>query len=346
MKSRALFPRISLLISICGFLLFSVPRVEAGYWGEPIYAAIMDNMFEKIARQIEGAILSALKASAIQLLNSQVGQLIGGSSAGGSAIISDWREFLYSEPEQKVNVYMEDFFAQMTSGRASSSNYDSPYSLTSGTNPTLGSYSARLVEGAKVSLSTPYQASNLEEISPDPEAALAEGDLRTLNAFFANPMNNPFGFTLAAQNYERSVREMEQQQQIVKAISSGYKPIESNGKTILPGSTIGQMVADANDIGNKVIAAASNPAELASGIIVSLVNKTITNTIQKGIGNVQANIQREIGNIDRQISGQFNEINQALGPAAGFVREVRQQTNVIVKPATNSKAAIPQSYDP
>lgn len=330
------------LVFFVGMSLVFVPRADAGYWGEPTMAAILEESLRKIARQIEGAILGALKASAIQLLNTQVGQLIGGSSAGGSAIISDWREFLYSEPEQKVRVYMEDFYAQSTKGRSSSSNYDSPYSLANGTNPRLGSYSARLVEGAKASLSTPYQASNLEEISPDPEAALAEGDLRTLNAFFANPMNNPFGYTLAAQSYERSVREMEQQQQIVKAVASGYKPIESNGKTILPGSTIGQMVANANDIGNKVVAAASNPAELASGVIVSLVNKTITNTIQKGIGNVQANIQREIGSVDRQISGQFKEINKQLGPAAGFVREVRQQTNVIVKPATNPGAAIPK----
>jgi hypothetical protein len=340
MNSRG-FSRILASILLLCFLSVSTPKADAGYWGEPIYAAIMDNMFEKIARQIEGTLLSALKASAIQLLNTQVGQLIGGSSAGGSAIISDWKGFLYDEPEQKVHVYMEDFFTQMTSGRSSSSNYDSPYSLANGTNPTLGSYSARLVEGAKVSLATPYQPSNLEEISPDPEAALAEGDLRTLNAFFANPMNNPFGFTLAAQSYERSVREMEQQQQVVQAISHGYR--SSDG---LPGSTLGQMVADAQDVGNKIIAAAQNPAELASGVIVSLVNKTITNTIKKGIGNVQADIQREIKNVDRQISGQIKEIDKALGPAAGFVKEVRQQTNVIVKPATNPGAAIPQHYDP
>jgi hypothetical protein len=343
-KKRSIhIPALFVALSVSVFL---APQVRAEAWGTNIASAILDNMFEKIARQIEGALLSALKVSAVQLLNTQVGNLIGGSSAGGSAIISDWREFLYSEPEQKVQVYMEDWFAQTTGGRGSSANYDSPYSLASGTNPTLGSYSARLVEGAKMSLSAPYQGSNLEEISPDPEAALAEGDLRTLNAFFANPMNNPFGYTLAAQSHERSVREMEQQQQFVKAIASGYKPIESNGKTILPGSTIGQMVADAQDIGNKIIAASNNPAELASGVIVSLVNKTITSTIQKGIGNVQANIQREISTVDRQISGQFKEINKALGPAAGFVKEVRQQTGVVVKPATNPGAAIPQHYDP
>jgi hypothetical protein len=134
---------------------------------------------------------------------------------------------------------------------------------------------------------------------------------------------------------------MEQQQQVVQSISHGFK--SSDG---LQGSTIGQMVADAQDVGNKLIAASQNPAELASGVIVSLVNKTITSTIQKGIGKVQANIQREIKNVDQQISGQVKEINKALGPAAGFVKDVRQQTGVIVKPATNPGAAVPQHYDP
>lgn len=332
------------LVFSCSISFAQEARAEA--WGTNIAAAILKQSLEKIARQIEGAILGALKASAIQLLNTQVGQLIGGSSAGGSAIISDWREFLYSEPEQKVQVYMEDFFAQMTSGRASSSNYDSPYSLANGTNPTIGNYSVSLVEAGRASLnSSPQPCKELDRF-PDPASAIGDGNIAAINAALVNPMCNPIGFSLGTQSVAMQKAEEERNINFVKSIASGYKPIESNGKTILPGSTIGQMVADANDIGNKVIAAASNPAELASGIIVSLVNKTITNTIQKGIGNVQANIQREISNVNRQITGQFNEINQALGPAAGFVREVRQQTNVIVKPATNSKAAIPQSYDP
>lgn len=331
----------TIVVSVFALVFFSqatllAPRVQAGYWGEPIFAAYIDDMLEKIMRQIEGAMLAALKSSAVTLINSQVGQLVGGSSTGASMVINDWKQYLYAEPEQKVQVYMEDWFSQMTKGRASSANYDSPYSLATGS-PTLGNYSARLVEGAKYSLSAPYQPTDILEVSPDPEAALAEGDLRTLNALFSNPMNNPFGFTLAAQSYERSVREREQQEQVVQAISHGYRSVPG-----LPGATLGQMVADVQDIGNKIIAAAENPAELASGIITSLVNKTITSMIQKGIGDVQANIQREINSVDRKITGQIQEINEELGPAAGFIRDVRQQTDVIVKPATNPGAAIPK----
>lgn len=326
----------SIVISVFALVLFSqaivsVPRAQAGYWGEPIFAAFIDDMLEKIMRQIEGAMLTALKSAAINLINNQVGQLVGGSSTGSSLVINDWKGFLFEEPEQKVQVAMENFFTSMTSGRSSSANYGSPYALAS------GNYSARLIEGARLSLGTPYKPTDILEVSPDPETALAEGDLRTLNALFSNPMNNPFGFTLAAQSYERSVREQEQQEQLVQSISHGYR--SSPG---LPGSTVGQLVANAQDVGNKVIAAASNPGELAGGVITSLVNKTITNMIQKGIGDVQANMQREIGNVGRQISGQSQTLDKTLGPGAGFIDEVRQQTNVIVKPATNPGAAIPQ----
>ncbi len=321
------------------------PHVQA-FWSDAIPAAFVKQTLEKVARQIEGAMLGALKASAIQLLNTQVGQLIGGSSTGGSAIISDWRGFLYSEPEQKVQVYMEDWFTQMSRGRASSANYASPYSLANGTNRTIGNYSVSLVEAGRASLNSAPQPCKELDRFPDPASAIDDGNLAAINAAFVNPTCNSFGFSLGTQSVAMQKAEEERNINFVKSVASGYKPIESNGKTILPGSTIGAMVADANDIGNKVIAAASNPAELASGMIVALVNKTITNTIQKGIGSVQANIQREIGNIDRQISGQVKEINKSLGPAAGFVKEVRQQTNVIVKPATNPGAAIPQHYDP
>lgn len=333
-KNPIIIPVFAFVFSLQAIVL--VPQAHAGTWGEAISASFLKQMLEKVMRQIEGAMLVALKSTAVNLINSQVGQLVGGGSTGSSLVINDWKQYLYDEPEQNVQVYMEDWFAQATKGRASSASYSNPYSLASG-NPTLGSYSTRLVEGAKRSIGSSYQPMDILEISPDPETALAEGDLRTLNALFSNPMNNPFGFTLAAQRYENAVREQEQQEKIVQAISHGYR--SSPG---LPGATVGQMVANAQDVGNKIIAAASNPGELVGGVITSLVNKTITNMIQKGIGNVQANMQREIGNVSRQISDQTRSLDSTLGPGAGFINEVRQQSNVIVKPATNPGAAIPQ----
>ncbi len=335
--------RVGMFAVLFAASILFAPQAQAGYWGEPTMAAILKESLEKIARQIEGVMLGALKASAIQLLNSQVGQLIGGSSAGGSAIISDWRQWLYDVPEQKVQVAQEQFFNSVLRGRDSSSYNTMLADQDAGVN----NYYEMLADQMKgFDTSGDLSANAAELAGGDPIAELGKGNLKALNALFVKPTNNPFGLALAYESEMQSVREKAETEQVIKSIASGYKPIESNGMTILPGSTIGAMVADANDIGNKVIAGASNPGELASGIIVSLVNKTITSTIQKGIGNVQANIQREIGNVDRQISGQVQSLNQTLGPAAGFVREVRQQTNVIVKPATNPGAAIPMSYDP
>ncbi len=331
MKIKKITLSFIFALSFLSNAVFLTPYAQAGYWGEPIYSTFIKDMLEKIARQIEGALLGAVKASAISMINSQVGKLVGGSSAGTSLVINDWKQFLYDEPEKKVQMQMEGFFASATKGRGASANY----SASGGIN---GNYSAQLIKTAKSSLSSSSsRPADILDVSSDPEASLAEGDLRTLNALFSNPMNNPFGFALAAQGYEQSIREQAQQEQVVQAISHGYRSAPG-----LPGATVGQLVANAQDVGNKIIAAASNPQELASGIVMSLVNKTITNVVQKGIGEVQTNIQREIGTVNTQVTGQLETLDAQLGPGAGFVNEVRQQSNVNVKPATNPGAAVPR----
>lgn len=322
----------------------TVPRAHAQMWGTAdIFGDFVLNMLQKIERQIEGALLMSLKATAAQLLNSQVASLIGGSSVGGSAVISDWKSWLRDEPEKKVAAAREEFFNSVLRGRDSSSYHDMLANQDAGVN----NYYEMLAEQMEGFDSSGGVYANAEElVGGDPVVELASGNIKALNALFAKPTNNPFGLALVYESEMQTVRENAKTEQMVKSMSSGYKGVEKDGKTILPGSTVGAIVADSQDIGNKIIAAASNPGELAGGVIVSMVNKTITNMIKKGVGDVQANIQREIKAVDKQISREFRDINKELGPAAKYLKEVKQQTKVIPKPATNPGAAIPQSYDP
>jgi len=315
-----------------------VPQARAEAWGTNIAASILKQSLEKIARQIEGVMLGALKGSAVQLLNSQVAQLVGGTSTSGSAVISDWKEWLHDVPEQEVKVAHEQFFNSVLRGRDSSSYHSMLAEQDAGVNNYYEMLAAQM-EGFDSSSDTYANAAEL--VGEDPIVALGKGDTSALNALFAKPTNNPFGLALVYESEMQAVRERSKTEQMVKSMSTGYKGIEENGKTILPGSTIGQMVANSQDIGNKVIAAASNPAELASGVIVALVNQTVMKTIKSGIGDIQKNIRREVRGFDKQIKGEVRTLDKELGPAAGFVKEVRQQTNAIVKPAKNAGAAIP-----
>jgi hypothetical protein len=180
----------------------------------------------------------------------------------------------------------------------------------------------------------------LSELSNDPVKSTEEGDFRTISLMYST-QSDPFGYALRAEKFKMIADTQYQNEAQIKAMSSGYKGVQDKyGNTILPGSTIGQMVADVQDIGNKVIAASQNPAELVSGVVTSLANRMITNLIQSGLGKVQATIQREIASVDSQIMNQVNSVNRTLGRGAAYTSEVRQQVNVNLD-AAGSGAAMP-----
>lgn len=334
---KALF----LFVLTLNFTLFAQPA-RAGVWGESIAATLLDQALDTIKRQLEGAILGTLKVAAVSVLNSQVGRMIGGTSVGDALFISDWNDFLYQKPADQVKLYMNDFFAISLRGKYGAANYVGAGDVA---NNVAGNYTAYLRDQALSSLAMDEEdlgislEYNLDNYSPNPELLFAEGDYRGLNAFFSNPANNPFGYTLATTAFYARQMNREIDKMKTKAQSSGFIGKEQNGRTITPAATIESMLADTQNIGNNIIAAAENPGEILSGVIGAVVNKAITSIIQKGVGKVQANIQREVTKVDNQVVGALNKANQQLGPAAKFTKEWSQKTDVYVKPYTTPPPA-------
>lgn len=318
----------------------SASPARAGYWGESLMAVTLDQLITTIKSQIEGAILGTLKVAAVTMLNSKVGQMVGGSSAGNSMIISDWDQFLYQAPAEKVNVYMNDFFSSVTQGKYASANYVGVGDTQGDVN---GGYVAYLVGGAQQSIGMEGSAGgfqyNLDEFSSSPEQIFQNGDWRGFNAFVSNPMNNPWGFQIATQGVFSEQLAKEQKKADVKSKASGFKAPEAGGKTVAPVATIEGMVKDTQNIGNQIIAAAKNPGEFLSGVVGALVNKTITNLVQRGVGQVQANIKREIGNFDKKVTAKLNQVDKQLGPAAKYLKTTSQRVDTQVKPYTSPPPA-------
>lgn len=314
-------------------LVFSAPHAaQAGYWGEPIAAAQMKFTMETIRRYIEGALLGSLKVAAVQMLNQQVGQLVGGSSVGEALFITNFNDFLYQGPAQRTELYMNDFFTLTTRGKTSGSNY-----IGVGDSGGIGgNYASYLVSVGRQATTEAagINTYNLEEYTPSPEAMFAEGDWRAFNAFFSNPANNPYGYSLQAEKAYQEKLAMEQQEATVKALSSGFLPAESNGTVITPAGTIEAVVADVSTLGNKVIAAASNPTELLSGVVSGMANRMISNLIQRGVGQVQSNIQRELGNVSRSLNTASTQASQQSGPGAQFNSSTAQRLNVNINAST------------
>lgn len=319
-------------------MLIPTRFVQADVWGAAIAATLLDQVLTTIKSQIEGAILGTLKVAAITMLNSRVGQMIGGSSAGSAMVVSDWNQFLYQGPAEKVNLFMNDFFSTTTRGKYASANYVGVGDTQSDVN---GSYVSYLVGSAQQSIgfgNIDLQY-NLDDFSPSPELMFQNGDWRGFNAFISNPMNNPWGFRNITQKVYGQKLEQERTQAKIEVTSPGFIAPKVDGKTVAPVATIEGMVRDTQNIGNQLVAAAKNPGEFLSGVVGALINKTITNLVQRGVGKIQANIKREIGNFDKKVAAKLNKLDKQLGPAAKYLKTASQRVDTSVKPYTSPPPA-------
>jgi hypothetical protein len=299
------------------FFLFPQP-VRADVWAANFAAAVMKQMLEKIARQIEGSLLGSLKMAAVQMLNQQVGQLIGGGTSGQARFIVNFNDFLYQGPAQRTELYMNDFFTMTTRGRGSSANYIG----ASG-----GNYSGYLESVGRQAIGGTQGEINLEEYTASPQTMFAEGDFRAFNAFFSNPYNNPFGYSLEVEKAYQNKLAMEQQAAAIKATAAGgYLPVEQNGMVITPAGSIQAAVTNIQNIPNQIIASATNPGEFLSGVVSAMANKVVTNLVQNGIGQVQSNIQREIGGVNSQVNSALKQATNLYGPAAPFTANILQRS--------------------
>lgn len=312
------------------FCLFPQPA-RADAWGANMGAAIMKQMLERIARQIEGSLLGSLKMAAVQMLNNQVGQLIGGGAAGQPRFITNFNDFLYQGPLERTNLYMNDFFTLTTRGRGSSANYIG-IGDAGGIGGGYASYLRSVGTQATVQKGTTGKM-NLEEYTASPQTMFAEGDFRAFNAFFSNPYNNPYGYSLEAEKVYQDKLAREQQAASVEATSSGFLGAKQGNTVIAPAGSIEAITTKVQNLPSDIIAAASNPTELLNGVVSAMANQVVNNLVRNGIGQVQANIQRQVGGVSAQVNSARNQATGLLGPAAPFTTSVLQRS-IQVNPST------------
>lgn len=326
-KSRG----IAVFLVMIFFTLVSTPKAHADIWGGAIYASILKQTMETITKQIEGALLGTLKVAAIELLNTQVGQLIGGGPGAESRIITSYEDFLKGVPEEYAyEVTLGDMVGKSLRGRGSSANY-----LGAGNTGSLkGDYNAYLkktiidtLEGKRKNEVTPNNYAECSAGNSDPRIGIREGDFRAISCLFERPANNPIGIALlTAAAYEENLADKRFEQEIA-AQSSGFKPVvDKDGNIITAAGTVESLVSDVQNLGNNIIAAANNPGEFLSGVVVSVVNRTVSNVIRKGTGEIQGKIRREIRNVDNQISRKVYKFQETIGPGAVFIDELEQRT--------------------
>ena len=110
------------IVLVIGFSMSAAPA-RAEFWGTNYTAAIIDYMFEQLSYQIEGMLLVNLKGAAIQMLNQQVQQMLGGGSGGNALYITNYQDYIQGIARDNAQAMMNDFFTNSTRGKYASANY-------------------------------------------------------------------------------------------------------------------------------------------------------------------------------------------------------------------------------
>ncbi len=276
------------LLSFFAFLSFVVfvPRASADAWGSAIMAELFGQQYRIIHESILGAMLAAAKKQAVIEYNKTVTQIV----SGGPLFITDWEQFLIKDTRDATEIYMNDFFTDIAAGKNSSLNYEIK-ELKKNANEIKQNYANKLVEQAKQSIFFSPPSYNLNEHIEDPTYMFADGNWKAWNAFILNPANNPIGFSLMSQDIVADKLENERKKAELQAIAyQGYMSKSKDGKVLTPGSTIKDIISQAEDLPNKILANARSLPE----VIVTLLIKQTGNTLRQGIGGIQTKLQREV----------------------------------------------------
>jgi len=321
------------------FLFFGISFVSNSchaFWpADWALNASLDTMLKEMKEEIKRAAIAALKQEAAQTINQTVSNAISQGNGTGAMFITNWENFLIKQPQRKTELYMNDFFSNLSRGR-NPIDYSRNLNLfgsingnqkvagantiregivkgdtlsSQGWTSTFQSYPSALEQGAR-SITTDAS------ITPCPETDFSDmftsKTWATTNTFFAIDTCNSPGFNKIAT--EEYLMESAKQEKIAEAQGIAYKgflPTMSGDTIITPGSTIEAIQAQVEDIGNKIIAGADSIPE----VITALVTRMTVKTIQQGIGQAGNYARREINS---KVNNYSRQVRSSVDPRQIF----------------------------
>jgi len=265
----------------------------ADAWLE-IPGQFLKQALEVLARQMEGIMRGVQKQGAAQAIMQQVSSLVGGSGGSGPMFITDFRDYLMMQPKSGAKIYINDFISRSTQLRGST-NYEG-FGGAGGN----GSYVRQLTQLARQStseFSTPQMS-----YRGDPKKMFTGGNFKDMSLYLSG-INNPWAFKINSdQAYISKFAELAYIGQTKSVSGTGFLGNEKDGKTITPGSLTRDMMANAQDLGNKILASATSMPE----IITSVVSSTVTQALKTGIGMAESYVKNKAAEELQPYSGYLN----------------------------------------
>ena len=277
------------------------------FWGE-IVQAVFHSMLSQIFDMIKGMMVGMMKQMAVQQITNQMNSTIGGGSSGGAKFITDWQDYLVGQPQSITQSYMNDYISQMTRGRGSLSGYSSGRAGEGFMGS--GNYISALNQNAQNIINPKMPQITYEG---DPSQMFASGNFKNLGTYTSG-INNPWALNAhVSEQYNQKLAENKANAQARAIANQGFiNTGEENGNGIssFPGILTKEGMANAQDLGNKIIGGANSIQE----VITSVVSQMMTKSIQQGFSGAQKSNQRQ-SNINSQANQSSQQSND---PSARF----------------------------
>ncbi len=317
----------------------SVSPARADYWGASYAANMMLFNMEQMAAKIKGITLSIVKNAALKVINEKVLSLVNGTLGKASLVITDWKDFIYTQSSKKAgDVVLNDFFQKMFDGKGSGANYKPPVDILSGKPKNLDiarsgvffeaanadfssdlstsintiknypQYLANIGKNTLKSLQSDAIKYTLDKVCPNPSSSLAKGDYACFSEIM-KPQNNPRGIPILTEQKYTDEKAKNEKIAETQAGITGYKPLkDSKGFVVTPPQTISDIVSTMQTLSAKAISVAQNPEEFITGVIQSYVNSVVQKTLSKGIAKIDAKVDSTLGKMSpNNIGKQFRK---------------------------------------
>lgn len=213
----------------------------------------------------EKILLPIYKAAAITLVQKTVSAIIGGDSGGTSLVITNYSDYLFTQPQQRALLSMASFYTD---------------TLGSGGEGVLKNYKNLLRSQAKSSVNGNSSCTmDIQNYVSDTNNLFKEGNMKGYLSYFS-PCNNPYSYSLIAK--EKYESEFNKEQTVaLREEKNGFLPKKINGLISSPASIAENALNSVDQMGTRMITEATKPSELLAGSVLSIGSRTL----QYGIGN-------------------------------------------------------------
>ena len=222
--------------------------------------------------QMNQKMLPALKAATIRTVNSAVTSVIGRGNKGKPQFITNWRDYLYQQPQQEATKYMNTFFQSTVASTTKTISEGINTTTTTITN-VQQNYQSYMIQQARNTFENTGAncKMNLQNYAADPKQQMFQDQSFRSFMAFMEPCNNPYTYSeIDKAQYDK---RLESAQTIAKSQqSNGWLPKVDSVTGILsaPATLYQNAMEQASQLANQAVVNAQSYAVLISSAAIKL----------------------------------------------------------------------------